>query len=647
MHFVLKNISLILGLILLSANIHAQSFIKNLGEDGVNDGPTFLKEYDNFFLLAGYEGRKSFITKLDLNGKIIWTKKFSVSDYIHYISDIIIDGDYLVGCGYGHESGGKIFEDFYFKINLQNQEFVWLKSTNLKLKPNNIHKQPNGNYLITGDEYANHKFGVFLMTLNGKNGKKDNFTTWYFAGRESASTSFLNNNILYVGGRYALKDREDKYRAAISAFNPTNFEHLWTKYYLNSRNSQARSYLSNLVLDNDTIVASFFTNNTGITGNYTASFAKIDLVGDLLWAFEYIISGYSNITVRDLKSVSDGYLLYGFTKHPTENLFIIKLDKEGLVSWAKIYGESLNDNILADQGSFLHVKNNQIYFTSQSRNYSELKDYNTILYKTPLNPIDETCIGVNVDVELKSYLDLIEGEINLSRFDTILKVVNAVYATHPSKQLTSVDVCKIGIDEEILAKQESNNPYSFDSIAFNNVSIILDVSLSMNRQDRLPLLKNALYKVMEYMRFEDKISVITYGNDAHIALDGLAATEVLLAKEKIEPLKPGGQSNVNILKSVELAYKSSKNNFQQVGNNRIILTTDGNISKDKLEALKSFVLKQKSQDTYFTVFLFNNSSVYRQQLQDFVDNIGGELYIILPENIDEILLKELKAVQMK
>jgi hypothetical protein len=161
------------------------------------------------------------------------------------------------------------------------------------------------------------------------------------------------------------------------------------------------------------------------------------------------------------------------------------------------------------------------------------------------------------------------------------------------------------------------------------------------------LLKNALYKVMNYMRFEDKLSVITYGSDVQLILDGLAATESVLAKEKIEPIKPAGQSNANILKSIELAYKSQKSNFQQVGNNRIILTTDGNISKEKLESIKSYILKQKSQDTYFTVFLFNSSSVYSQQLQDFSDAIGGELYTILPENIDEVLLKELKAIKMK
>lgn len=627
--------------------VQAQSFIKVYGDSTVNDGPTFFKDFGDFFILAGYEGKKSFISKLDVNGNVVWTKKWVISEYINYISDIKIDGNYLVGCGYGHESGGKIFEDFYFKINLFNQEIVWLKSTNLKLKPNNIHIMNNGTYLFTGDEYANYKFGVFLMTLNAKNGKKDNFTTWYFAGRESASTSFIYKDILYVGGRYALKDREDKYRGAITAFNPNDFSQLWTKYYLNTKGSVARNYISNLVLDSDTIVASFFTNNSGVSGNYTASFAKIALDGDLLWAFEYSLKGYTNLTVRDLKLVDNGYLIYGFTKEPHENLFIMKLNKEGLVEWAKTYGGKYNDNLLADQGSFMEIKNNQIYFVAQSRNVTETKAYNTILIKTPLDYKKESCWGDSVEVEMKSYLELIEGDINLSRYDTILKVMNSVYGSSPVVYDNSTEFCSIGPEEEIVTVAEISDPFSFDSIAFNNVTFILDASLSMNRADRLPLLKNALYKAMENMRFEDKLSVISYGNDVQIVLDGVPATEVNLVKEKITPISAGGQSNASIVKSVEQAYKLVKGNYLEQGNNRIILTTDGNIAKDKLIELKTFINKQKLQDTYFTIFLFNNSTVYRQQLQDLTDATGAELYVILPENIDEILLKELKAVRMK
>lgn len=643
----MKKLFITFSCFLLFSIVYSQSFIKVYGEPTINDGPTFFKDFGDFFILAGYEGKKSYISKLDINGKVIWTKKWVISEYINYISDIKIDGNYLVGCGYGHESGGKIFEDFYFKINLNNQEIVWLKSTTLKLKPNNIHVMPNGTYLFTGDEYANFKFGVFLMTLNAKNGKKDNFTTWYFAGRESASTSFIHNNILYVGGRYALKDREDKYRGAITAFNPNDFSQLWTKYYLNTKGSVARNYISNLVLDSDTIAASFFTNNSGVSGNYTASFAKIALDGDLLWAFEYQLKGYTNLTVRDLKPTYDGYVMYGFTKEPRENLFLMKLDKEGLIQWAKTFGGEYSDNLLADQGSFMEIKNNQIYLVAQSRNVSDTRAYNTILLKTPLDPTKESCWGDDAEVIMKSYLELIEGDINLSRYDTVLKVMNSVYASAPVVSTKVIEFCSIGPEEEVLAVAEISDPFSFDSIAFNNVTFIMDASLSMNRADRLPLLKNALYKAMENMRFEDKLSVISYGNDIQIVLDGVPATEIALVKEKVTPLSAGGQSNASIVKSVEQAYKLVKSNYQQQGNNRIILTTDGNIAKDKLAELKVFINKQKLQDTYFTIFLFNNSTVYRQQLQDLADATGAELYVILPENIDEILLKELKAVRMK
>jgi len=41
--------------------------------------------------------------------------------------------------------------------------------------------------------------------------------------------------------------------------------------------------------------------------------------------------------------------------------------------------------------------------------------------------------------------------------------------------------------------------------------------------------------------------------------------------------------------------------------------------------------------------LFNNSSIYYQQLQQIADEVDSQIFVVNPENIEEILLNEFRA----
>ena len=766
----------------------AQSYVKSLGYKGVNDGPTCLIAKDNHMYIAGYAGLNSYIKKVDFFGNELWSKNFNFSFSTDIISDLKLDGHFLIGCGYGHDSGLGDFDEFYFKYNLREDKFEWVKRTNIQLKPNNIQILDNGEYLITGDEFARVRFGIFFLTINAETGRKTNYKTWYFSGRESASVSLLDNETLYVGGRYGLRATEDKFRGAISAFDIKTMQQKWSKYYLTGISKYARNYLANISLDGDTLVAAFFTNNMGIKSNYSASFGKFDKNGEIYWAFEYKLKGYSSITVRDMVITEDGYLIYGFTRAPTENLYLLKIDKEGYPLWAKTFGsKDLPEAIAADQGNFITVKDNLAYFVGQSRAVTLVRDFNTVLVRTPLNDdaIQSDCWGELIDVELSSYLDLIEGDINLFQSDTLFRVKNKEYeifdtlpkndflhcleqvavndydtlydnftltipflendfiadadiytkeisqnpkhgtatlrndtifytrldssdcaidslkytlsSTTDFKSEATVFIYKvipvappihfalsandttltapingekywwndgdssiqkkiskpgkyaINILKENCVYQQAyvvkENPFSFDYVAFNNTIFILDVSLSMNRSDRLPLLKRAMYNTLEFMRAEDKISIISYASDTRVELSGVAATQIDSIKNKVENLSAGGQSNLNVKNSVQLSFETAKANYIEGGNNRIIFTTDGDISNDRREELKDFIKNKLPENTYFTIFLFNDATLYQKQLGELASYINADLLVITESNMQEVLLNELKAVR--
>ena len=154
----------------------------------------------------------------------------------------------------------------------------------------------------------------------------------------------------------------------------------------------------------------------------------------MLWAAEYTLEGYKNLTVKDVKATADAYYIFGYTKSPTENIFIIKTDKEGNAEWAKTYGGRFNDNLAVDQGNFLEIDNKNIFVIGQSINLSNGTDYNGFLMRLNLDgTTDNKCWEKEVEVKTRLFEELIQGSINLNRKDSIIRNFNVGYKTVSSE----------------------------------------------------------------------------------------------------------------------------------------------------------------------------------------------------------------------
>ncbi|WNJ16752.1 VWA domain-containing protein [Pontibacter sp. G13] len=183
--------------------------------------------------------------------------------------------------------------------------------------------------------------------------------------------------------------------------------------------------------------------------------------------------------------------------------------------------------------------------------------------------------------------------------------------------------------------------YSFDAVAENNLILLLDVSASMRKPDRLPLLQKSLSKLLGHMRQEDQISVIAFSGNAKVVVDGRSAHYSEEIMKKIKELKASGQTkSKNALKR---AYKLAEDHFIQGGNNRIIIATDGSFD---VEALYTIASKYSNKQIQLSVFTFGKVAPKRQEeLSRLAQSGGGNCIFIEPENIDYALLEEVKAVK--
>ncbi len=176
---------------------------------------------------------------------------------------------------------------------------------------------------------------------------------------------------------------------------------------------------------------------------------------------------------------------------------------------------------------------------------------------------------------------------------------------------------------------------SFEGYAFNNLVLLLDVSASMNRPERLPLLKKSFQQLIRLMRKEDEVSIVIYSGKATLHLSPLSASDTTKITQSIQTLRSEG--NTNITDGLALAYKTANKNFIEGGNNKIIMSTDGEFKTT--EPLYKLAEKNASKVT-LSVFDFSQLVAPLSPLQSLAEKGNGNYVKVTAENSLEVLAQE-------
>jgi Ca-activated chloride channel family protein len=78
----------------------------------------------------------------------------------------------------------------------------------------------------------------------------------------------------------------------------------------------------------------------------------------------------------------------------------------------------------------------------------------------------------------------------------------------------------------------------------NNLVFLLDVSGSMNAENKLPLLKKSFQLLIEELRAEDRVAIVVYAGAAGVVLESTATTKENKIKilESLDGLNAGGST---------------------------------------------------------------------------------------------------------
>ncbi len=126
------------------------------------------------------------------------------------------------------------------------------------------------------------------------------------------------------------------------------------------------------------------------------------------------------------------------------------------------------------------------------------------------------------------------------------------------------DVVRFAVRAAALGR-EANRPL--------NLVLLLDSSGSMERADRVQILREALGVLAGQLQPADKVSVVAFARTARLWVDGLPGSRANELLARVGELTPEGGTNLE--DALRVAYETAARHFDAARANRVVLLTDG------------------------------------------------------------------------
>lgn len=245
-----------------------------------------------------------------------------------------------------------------------------------------------------------------------------------------------------------------------------------------------------------------------------------------------------------------------------------------------------------------------------------------------------------IPVEIGEYINFQRNFILLelerdARIDLAnAQALNNAPATDEAEKITDTI---IDLEIELQKEQKTESPIkipialseldknNFSETYFKpvNVVFVLDISSSMKQNEKLELMKYALIQLVNMLRTEDNISVVTYSSDAKVLISKTSGAKKEKINEAVSALKAAGLTAGG--EGIKLGYKQARKSFIENGVNQVIVITDGAFNRYSQEYEKT-VKKYSKKGIYLSVVGIQNKEADEHKMKAAAE-LGGGRYI--------------------
>lgn len=191
------------------------------------------------------------------------------------------------------------------------------------------------------------------------------------------------------------------------------------------------------------------------------------------------------------------------------------------------------------------------------------------------------------------------------------------------------------------------DPEDFTDANFKpiNVVFVLDVSSSMSGADKMELMKYSLYQLIDMLRPQDKIGIVTYSSKTRVLLKSTTGENKDEIKEIVRKLRPGGYTSGGA--GIKSGYKLVSRATIDDGVNHVIVITDGAFNRNSGD-YKKYVRKYKRRGINLSVVGIKNKEKDEVEMRDAA-KLGGGSYIPIFKLVDaqNNLKQQIRALTFK
>ncbi|MCR4337731.1 MAG: von Willebrand factor type A domain-containing protein [Candidatus Omnitrophica bacterium] len=270
---------------------------------------------------------------------------------------------------------------------------------------------------------------------------------------------------------------------------------------------------------------------------------------------------------------------------------------------------------------------------------SNTEEYDRIYDNEFVSALNNPLSTFSIDVDTASYSNvrryLKSGQMPPKDAVRIEEMINYFTYDYPQPRgrdpisiTTEMGECPWDRDHHLLLVGLQGKELQGREIPPSNLVFLIDVSGSMNSPDKLPLLKDSFRILVQQLRREERVSIVTYAGSTQVLLESTPGYEKERILNAIDRLQSGGSTAG--ASGIQLAYKIARDNFIRGGNNRIILATDGdfNVGVSSDSELTRLIEEKRKDGIFLSILGFGTGNYKDSKMEKLADHGNGTYHYI-------------------
>ena len=272
------------------------------------------------------------------------------------------------------------------------------------------------------------------------------------------------------------------------------------------------------------------------------------------------------------------------------------------------------------------------------------EDYDGIVENRFRTAKDNPLSTFSIDVDAASYSNirrfLNQGELPPAGAVRVEEMINYFHYNYPQPAgeapfavQTEMSAAPWNKNNRLVLVSLQGKKVATEKIPASNLVFLIDVSGSMEDENKLPLVKQSMKMLADQLRPQDKVAIVVYAGNAGLVLPSTSGANIQTIKDAIDRLEAGGSTAGG--EGIKLAYKVAREQFIKEGNNRVILCTDGdfNVGASSDDDMERLIEQERKSGIFLTILGYGMGNYKDNKMQKLADKGNGNHAYI--DNLNE------------